>query len=157
LTNVIPIEIAHFWSKVEIGGPAMCWLWTGATKGRDGLYGKFREHTAHRYAYQLHRGPIPDGLMVRHMCGNKRCVNPAHLELGTAQDNYRDRFRLGEGTGGVGGQGETNSRSKLSAPEVRYIIVNPDRLTGRQLARKFSVSPATICLIRKGERWKHVA
>jgi hypothetical protein len=157
LTNVVPIQLAHFWSKVEIGGPAMCWIWTGARKGRDAEYGKFRDWSAHRYAYEMHRGPIPDGLMVRHMCGNKRCVNPDHLELGTAQDNFKDRYALGERTGGVGGRGESNPRSKISEADARYIYENPDKLTGSQLARKFSVSPATICLIRQGKRWAHVA
>jgi hypothetical protein len=91
------------------------------------------------------------------MCGNKRCVNPDHLETGTAQDNFADRQRLGERTGGVGGRGAQNPRSKMSEADAEYIYHNPDKLTGRQLAMKFGVSPATICLIRQGKRWAHVA
>lgn len=155
--NVIPIELAHFWSKVKIEGWDDCWLWQAATRGKG--YGVFRKVSAHRYAYQKHRGPIPDGLLIRHMCGNKRCVNPAHLETGTAQDNMDDRRRLGETMpyGTNPNKGSENGRSKLTDDQVRYIRDNPENLTGAKLARKFGVSAATICLIRKGERWAHVA
>lgn len=147
--NVIPIEVAHFWAKVDIGGTAMCWIWRGHTANG---YGRFRNERAHRYAYQAHKGPIPDGLMVRHLCGNKMCVNPQHLEVGTMADNAQDGIRLGETL-----RGSKNGRSKMSEADARYIYDNPDRLTGAQLARKFGVSPATICLIRQGKRWAHVA
>jgi hypothetical protein len=75
---------ARFWSKVDKAGPGGCWLWT-AGKNRDG-YGKFRVGTrhvlAHRFAYRILRGPIPDGLQLDHVCRNHACVNPDpdHLE-----------------------------------------------------------------------------
>ena len=146
--TVVPIEVAHFWAKVEIGGPAMCWPWRGQQVNG---YGRFRGERAHRYAYHLHRGEIPEGLMLRHMCGNKLCVNPDHLEPGTMAENAQDGIRLGETL-----RGSRNGRSKISEADARYIIDNPDKLTGRKLALKFGVSPATICLIRKGQRWAHV-
>lgn len=127
----------------------MCWIWNGQ---RGNGYGRFRGERAHRYAYRLHRGEIPEGLMVRHLCGNKLCVNPDHLETGTMAENAADGIRLGETL-----RGSRNGRSKIGEADARYILNNPDGLTGRQLARKFNVSPATICLIRKGERWAHVA
>lgn len=147
--SVIPIEVAHFWAKVEIGGTAMCWYWRGQlTNG----YGRFRGERAHRYAYRLHKGNIPEGLMIRHMCGNKLCVNPDHLAPGTMADNAQDGIRLGETL-----RGSRNGRSKMEEADARYIIENPDKLTGRQLALRFGVSPATISLIRSGHRWAHVA
>lgn len=148
--TVIPIEVAQFWAKVEMPSPASCWLWRGAQKGTG--YGKFRASSAHRYAYRLHRGPIPEGLMIRHLCGQKLCVNPSHLEPGTMADNAQDGVRLGEIL-----RGSRNGRSKITEDDARYIIENPDNLTGRQLARKFGVSPATISLTRSGHRWAHVA
>lgn len=70
-----------FLDKVEIDA-AGCWLWTGSLD-RHG-YGSFgvRRHTtrAHRYAYELLVGPIPEGLVIDHLCRVRRCVNPAHLE-----------------------------------------------------------------------------
>lgn len=127
----------------------MCWIWRGHLASG---YGRFRGERAHRYAYQLHKGPIPDGLMIRHLCGNKLCVNPQHLEVGTMADNAQDGIRLGETL-----RGSKNGKAKISENDARYIYDNPDRLTGAQLARKFGVSAATICLIRQGKRWAHVA
>lgn len=145
--SVVPIAAAHFWSKVEIGGTAMCWIWNGHTVND---YGRFRGERAHRYAYRLHKGEIPDGLMIRHMCGNKLCVNPDHLEPGTMAENAQDGIRLDEVL-----RGERNGRSKITETDARYIIENPSGLTGNQLAMKFDVSKATISLIRSGRRWAH--
>lgn len=146
---VVPIEVAHFWAKVEIGGTAMCWRWTGQ---RQNDYGRFRGERAHRYAYRLHKGEIPEGLMVRHLCGNKLCVNPDHLEPGTMADNAADGIRLGETL-----RGSRNGRSKIGEQDARYILENPDKLTGAKLALKFGVSRATVSLIQSGQRWAHVA
>jgi len=145
--TVIPIEVAHFWAKVEINGSAMCWRWSGQTVNG---YGRFRGERSHRYAYQIHKGRIPDGLLVRHMCGNKLCVNPDHLEIGTMKDNAQDGIRLGETL-----RGARNGRAKIDETGARYIVANPDGLTGNALAMKFGVSKATISLIRSGKRWAH--
>jgi hypothetical protein len=87
----------RFWSKVDrSGGDEACWVWL-ASKMKNN-YGRFRMRgrtstTAHRIAWELTNGAIPDGLLVRHKCRGK-CVNPAHLELGTHTDNARDRMRM---------------------------------------------------------------
>lgn len=147
--SIAPLAAAHFWSKVEIKGSAMCWIWQGQLVNG---YGRFRGERSHRYAYRLHKGEIAEGLLLRHLCGNKLCVNPDHLEPGTMADNAADGMRLGETL-----RGSRNGRSKISEADARYIIDNPDSLTGAKLARKFSVSPATISLIRSGKRWRHAA
>ena len=73
----------RFWSKVDKSGE--CWLWTGASHGKDG-YGAFKSppgmsRLAHRVAWQLtHGSPPPEGLVLDHLCRVRRCVNPAHLE-----------------------------------------------------------------------------
>jgi hypothetical protein len=51
---------------------------------------------AHRVSYEINRGPIADGMHVRHTCDNRTCVNPAHLEVGTHTDNMDDRRRAGK-------------------------------------------------------------
>ena len=73
-----------------------CWLWTGRLD--DGGYGRFSQGSghwtkAHRASYQLYKGEIPDGLLVRHLCNVRRCVNPEHLAIGTHKDNTADMFR----------------------------------------------------------------
>ncbi len=145
--NTAPIAAAYFWSKVHIGGSAMCWIWKGNMANG---YGRFRGKRAHRFAYEMQKGEIPEGLMVRHLCGNKRCVNPAHLEPGTMADNSQDGIRLGEIL-----RGARNGRSKLTEDDARYIIDNPDDLRGVDLARMFGVSRATVSLIKSGRRWAH--
>ena len=80
----------RFWEKVE--KTETCWLWTGF-KERKG-YGYFRDGDfvwkAHRYAYELLVGPIPDGATIDHaVCGNTSCVNPAHLEPVSRAENTR--------------------------------------------------------------------
>ena len=81
-----------------------CWEWTGPRQtpsrtGRTGGYGRIKRHGrqvfAHRHAYELAKGSIPDGLVVMHTCDNPPCINPDHLMLGTKRDNSRDMVRKG--------------------------------------------------------------
>ena len=81
----------RFWSKVDRTGE--CWVWTGTAA--EGGYGHFKisgttlSAMAHRVAYRVLVGPIPDGLQLDHLCRNPPCVNPAHLEPVTARENIR--------------------------------------------------------------------
>lgn len=84
----------RFWARVDrSGGPHACWPWTGAlhSSGYGVLWGgrddARRWLRAHRVAYELLVGPIPDGMQLDHLCRNRRCVNPAHLEPVTLVEN----------------------------------------------------------------------
>lgn len=82
-------DIARFWAKVERRGSNECWHWQAGTNKRG--YGVFRIKDkycyAHRVAYTIARGPIPDGMTIDHGCRVHGCVNPAHLTPMTGAEN----------------------------------------------------------------------
>ncbi|MCK0507935.1 HNH endonuclease signature motif containing protein [Aromatoleum anaerobium] len=116
-------------------------------------YSKFFGKTvyAHRLAWELDCGPIPDGLQINHTCDNKLCINTAHMYLGTHLDNMSDakerarfkRFR-----------GEQNAQAKLTEMDVMQIL--GDRRTHHSIAAEFGVSRSAVQIIKAGKRWRHV-
>lgn len=90
--HLSPVLIeARFWQNVCVGYGGSCWAWTGYVNNTGyGHYGR-GEHAglAHRLAYEFQRGPIPEGLTLDHLCRNRLCVNPDHLEPVTAYENFR--------------------------------------------------------------------
>jgi hypothetical protein len=94
----VPIQ-DRFWSKVKISTADACWLWQAATIRGYGQIGSGghpkRPLYAHRVAWELTHGAIPDDLNVLHRCDVPLCVNPAHLFLGTQHDNLADMVAKG--------------------------------------------------------------
>lgn len=151
-------DAARFWAKVDkASSPSGCWLWIAGTSGG---YGRFniggRVEGAHRVAWALRVGPLPDGMDVLHNCpggDNPRCVNPAHLFLGTQSDNDRDMWAKGRARPGRT-PGEAHHRARLTEADVRAIRSSSDRQC--DLVRRYGVSQATIWQIIKRQTWKHV-
>jgi hypothetical protein len=107
----------------------------------------------HRVAYAVANGPIPDGCVVRHKCDAPRCINPAHLELGTVADNNRDRDVRGRH---VPRTGSRNAAAKLTAADIPAIRL---RLAAGEsmyvIAAAYQVTQGAIWSIRAGRTWRH--
>lgn len=98
-----PIE-DRFWPKVDKNGAGGCWLWTAGLDrhgyGRLGVARGLPSVRAHRLAYEMLVSPIPEGMQLDHLCRNRACVNPAHLEPVPQREN----IRRGEGPSGLNAQ-----------------------------------------------------
>lgn len=106
---------------------------------------------AHRLAYELYRGPIPQSLCVLHRCDIKVCVNPDHLFLGTQQDNMRDMVLKGR----INAAPFKNTRSaKITAEAARAIRF--DQRNPRIIAAEHGIARNTVYGIKLGRCWKWV-
>lgn len=137
-------EPERFWSKVAVGEVSECWEWLASKSlgyGRFSIHGKMWQ--AHRVAWTLTFGPIPEGLHVCHHCDNKGCCNPYHLFLGTDLDNIQDSARKGR------------MAKKLSIEDVREIreLLEEDNLLLREIAALFGVRGVAIGKIKSGYTW----
>jgi hypothetical protein len=147
----------RFEEKVDRSS-GVCWLWTSAIGTRG--YGIFwvgggrGSAFAHRFAFEMANPGVPmlPGALVMHSCDNPRCVNPAHLSLGSNSDNLMDasaKGRIARGERNGGGK-------KLTELQVRDILSSRAYLGCNKAAEKHGVSTQTIKAIRRGRIWKHV-
>jgi len=104
---------------------------------------------AHRIAYELAYGAIPDGVLVCHRCDVPACVNPSHLFIGTHVENMSDCVAKGRTA-----KGEKHGLSKLTEKEV--IEIRSCSGSQRMIAKQFGVSQTLVGYIRRREYWKHV-
>lgn len=138
--------VGNFWSWYRDTGSG-CWEWTKSFNNMG--YGQQRVHggrtlTAHRIAYALYHGSIPDGLQVLHRCDNPKCVNPDHLFVGTTADNMNDALEKGRRGGNYGGGG-TPMFTDAQAEEIRTAEGSQ-----RALAKRFGVAQNVIGRIKRG-------
>lgn len=105
--------------KLDVGtlNPDECWPWTGACSPAG--YGRLPDNTyVHRKSYELHVGPIPEGLFVCHACDNPPCGNPWHLFLGSSAENAQDMARKGR-VGGGAPKGVYPSWTRDNSPHIQ--------------------------------------
>lgn len=149
-----PTVDQRFRSKVKVSEDG-CWIWQAATTeagyGRFSLNGKTQE--AHRASYELFRGPIPPGMMVRHkVCNNPLCVNPFHLELGTQKENMEDMIELDRQA-----KGESHGLSELTEANVLEIRgLSADGLSQQIIADMFGISRSQVSKIVNRKNWRHI-
>lgn len=148
--------ITRFWEKVMLG-PG-CWEWAGAHDAAG--YGVFvvdgRMRKAHRIAWTLSVGPIPEGLKACHHCDNRQCVRPDHLFIGTQLDNIADMKRKGRARGRTL-YGEANPVSRYT--DLQVLDVRRRRLAGEgnnAIARSTGISPMQVSRICRGIAWPHL-
>ena len=147
----------RLWSQTKVMGEDECWEWFG-NRNSDG-YGRIwvyeRLESAHRMSWRFLKGNIPANACVLHSCDNPPCVNPAHLFLGTQQDNANDRETKGRGNQSIG---EKNGNSKLISKDVLKIrAIYSDGLTSqRKLAKMFKISKSTVGYMLSRSNWKHI-
>ncbi len=148
----------RFWRYVK-KGPG-CWEWQ-ASKHKTGYGIIASPHStpmlkAHRVSWEIHYGPIPQGMHVLHKCDNRGCVRPDHLFVGTHNDNMQDMKNKGRARS-PGFKGQKNGAAKLTDNQAKEIIsLRRNGWTSNQLAEKFGVSRAQITRIVAGASWKHL-
>lgn len=134
-----------------------CWLWTDAP-GKNGygrLYVNGKVRLAHQLSYELHVGPIGDGLCVCHRCDVRSCVNPDHLFLGTVAENIADMVEKGRHA-----RGSSRRQARLSEADVlnlRARIARGERVRPVREAKAFGVSTSRMSRILRGLAWTHVS
>lgn len=131
-------------------GPYECWRWTGF---RFRGYGRISvgklSMGAHRAAYEVERGPIPAGKTVRHTCDNRECTNPAHLILGTVEQNNIDRNKRGRQA-----KGERQGNARLTEQQV--IEMRKSTESNAQIAARLGVAKHTVAAARNGTTWAYL-
>ena len=142
----------RYQEKVDVHGEDECWEWK-AYRTREG-YGQLwlngNATCAHRLAWELANGPIPEGLCVLHHCDNPGCVNPSHLFLGTRIDNNHDRDEKGRTP-----HGAKNGRARLTREEAREIrrLYESGEYSQRELGERFGVSQQHVSGIARRKHW----
>jgi len=173
----------RFWEKVNkasglwhIGLKGQCWIWVAGRFGAG--YGEFsiqnHPRLAHQVVLELGGLDIPYGMEVMHLCQNKTCINPSHLQIATRSEHLRYDYAAGVRDGKKGAakrmgnrngsntcphsrpRGENNGNSKLNRPVVRIVRQLHGSMSSAEVGEVFGVDPSLIRYIWRREIWKHV-
>lgn len=143
------------WLNPRISIEGECWRWIGSIS-TDGYAKCFsKEHTGKksvkvsRYLETLLKGPISPGIVIRHKCLNKDCINPDHLERGTSKQNAEDRNRDGTAL-----KGSKNHKAKLTDTQV--LEIRSSDLSIVELVERYGISKPQVHSIRRGKSWRHL-
>lgn len=137
----------RFWEKVQRSDG--CWLWTGSlmTRGYGQVFWNGRPDGAHRVAWMLTRGEIPDGLYVLHRCDNRPCVRPDHLFLGTHEINMKDAVTKGRF------HTPRPTRQKVTDEQLgEMLALRSAGMLQKDIAARFGVTKGFVSLLVRGKR-----
>ncbi len=158
--EVFEKTVGRFWSKVDRHEVEGCWIWQGAIAlpnkcgQRYGCFGlcqngKKTTWRAHRFAWMLCNGEIPDDMVIMYSCDVPLCVNPNHLKAATQAQNVADRDAKGRTA-----RGENHGASKLTDMQAKFI--KRSSKPTQALANRFGVHYTTVMKIKQGVNWAHV-
>ena len=164
--KVTPLVEKMFFAQIEIDPKTQCWIWMGSRSyhgyGLFTVWDHVKNVKAHRFSWVLHQGNIPEGLWVRHQCDVRACVNPAHLQLGTAADNTADMMRRrrhqSQGDPVAYRRSREGSVAKLTAEEVMQArsLYATGNYSAQDLADQFGVAGSTMGHALRGGNWGHL-
>ena len=149
-----PFEwISNFWAKVEQTDG--CWLWKGAQigSGYGNVFRNGRPVLAHRAAFELLGGHIPDGMFLCHKCDIRNCVRPDHMFIGTNLDNARDAQRKRRMA-----HSENQGKAKLTNAQAEHALrlYFDSGLSCYRIAKHLGVQTGTIHAIVTGRSWPYI-
>ncbi len=159
-----PIGI-RLWRHVRMPLPTIgCWEWLGSRtqfrgkKQHGQIWNGSGKVMAHRVAWEITYGPIPDGMLVLHHCDNPICIRPGHLFLGTQQDNMDDASNKGRLFGKPAVRGERHGCAKLKETDVIEIrkLYRAGGVTKKSLADRFGVTETPLRLVLARKTWTHI-
>lgn len=141
--------------KVHFEPNSGCWLWAGADNGAGYgtmTLGHAKRAYAHRISFEIHRGPVPDGMHLDHLCRVRCCVNPDHLDPVSNAENAR-RGKAGHHMKAAPFIGQAHPRSKIT--DAQAAAIKERAASGEShaaLSAAFGVGKGTISHIKTGRR-----
>lgn len=132
-----------------------CWIWQLSFNphGYPSISVQNKTRRGNRVSYEAFNGPIPDGLVVRHTCHNRACLNPAHLVVGTHRENTMDAVVRGS-LYQPDKRGSKHHGAKLTEKQV--LAIRADPRPHKEIAKEYGVYWNTIYRIRARFDWKHI-
>jgi hypothetical protein len=154
--------VVRRYSEPPTPQPTPCRVWQGWVDANG--YGVRNGQRLHRWVMEQVHGPIPEDMIVMHLCDNPPCFRYDHLRIGTTAENNADRSAKGRTSRAVKNPhwlhktGEQHTQAKLTAEQVRQIRARlANRQKGYLLAEEYGVSTATISLIKNRHIWTDLA
>jgi len=162
------VDNYNFWKNIERHKSSLeCWNWQGYVKPDGyGQTGKKVQGTrlAHKVAWIITNGAVPEGMFVCHKCDNPRCCNPNHLFLGAPKDNSQDMASKGRSARGAKNGmvtcpdsrhwGEKNGSAKLTTETAMQVFVATG--TQREIAKQFGIAQNQVSRIKRKLDWAHI-